>query len=62
MHTSVHAVLVNPVPMAVWGLIVAALLIVGSLPVFAGLAVVLPILGHATWHVYRKVVEPASSS
>jgi uncharacterized membrane protein len=59
IHASVRAVLVNPVPMVVWGLIVAALLIVGSLPVFAGLAVVLPILGHATWHVYRKVVEPA---
>ena len=45
--------------MVVWGLIVAVLLIVGSLPLFAGLAVVLPILGHATWHLYRKVVEPA---
>jgi uncharacterized membrane protein len=62
IHTSVRAVLANPVPMAAWGLIVAALLIVGSLPVFAGLAVVLPILGHATWHVYRKVVEPLPSA
>jgi uncharacterized membrane protein len=59
IHASVRAVLTNPIPMAVWGLIVAALLIVGSLPLFAGLAVVLPILGHATWHVYRKVVVPA---
>ena len=59
IHASVRAVLVNPIPMAVWGLIVAALLIVGSLPLFAGLAVVLPILGHATWHLYRKLVEPA---
>ena len=58
IHASVRAVLVNPVPMAVWGLMVAALLIVGSLPLLAGLAVVLPILGHATWHLYRKVVEP----
>ncbi|MDW6025812.1 DUF2189 domain-containing protein [Mesorhizobium sp. BAC0120] len=58
IHTSVRAVLTNPIPMFVWGLIVAVLLIIGSLPVFAGLAVVLPILGHATWHVYRKVVEP----
>jgi uncharacterized membrane protein len=48
--------------MAVWGLIVAVALIIGSLPVFAGLAVVLPILGHATWHVYRKVVEPPARS
>ena len=60
IHTSVRAVLANPIPMAVWGLIVAVALIIGSLPVFAGLAVVLPILGHATWHVYRKVVEPPS--
>jgi uncharacterized membrane protein len=51
-------VLANPVAIAVWGLIVAALLILGSLPLLAGLAVVLPILGHATWHLYRKAVEP----
>lgn len=48
--------------MAVWGLIVAVALIIGSLPVFAGLAVVLPIPGHATSHVYRKVVEPPARS
>jgi uncharacterized membrane protein len=56
--TSVRAVLANPIPMAAWGLIVAALLLVGSLPAFFGLAVVMPVLGHATWHLYRKVVEP----
>jgi uncharacterized membrane protein len=56
--TSVRAVLANPVTMACWGLIVAALLLVGSLPAFFGLAVIVPILGHATWHLYRKVVEP----
>jgi uncharacterized membrane protein len=42
--------------MALWGVIVAALLLIGSLPAFFGLAVVVPILGHATWHLYRKVV------
>jgi hypothetical protein len=47
-----------PITMAAWGLIVAVLLAVGSLPFFVGLAVVLPVLGHATWHLYRKVVEP----
>ena len=62
IHTSVRAVLANPIPMAAWGLIVAVLLIIGSLPVFAGLAVVLPVLGHATWHLYRKVVEPLPSA
>jgi uncharacterized membrane protein len=56
--TSVRVVAANPVPMAAWGLIVAALLAIGSLPFFIGLAVVVPVLGHATWHLYRKVVEP----
>jgi uncharacterized membrane protein len=56
--TSVRAVAANPVIMAVWGLIVAALLVIGSLPFFFGLAVVVPVLGHSTWHLYRKVVEP----
>ena len=54
--TSVRAVLANPVPMAMWGFIVAALLAIGSLPVLLGLTVVLPVLGHATWHLYRKAV------
>ncbi len=62
IETSVRAVMANPVPMALWGLMVAALLAIGSIPVFAGLAVVLPVLGHATWHLYRKVVEPEHAS
>ena len=62
IHASFRAVIANPIPMAAWGLIVAALLIAGSLPLFAGLAVVLPILGHSTWHLYRKVVEPAPAA
>lgn len=56
--TSVRATIANPVPVLLWGLIVAALLVIGSIPIFAGLAVVLPVLGHATWHLYRKLVEP----
>lgn len=55
--TSMHAVMANPVPMAAWGMIVAVLLAVGSVPVFLGLIVVMPILGHATWHLYRAVVR-----
>jgi uncharacterized membrane protein len=54
--TSVRAVLANPVPMAVWGLIVAGGLVLGSIPLFLGLIIVMPVLGHATWHLYRKVV------
>jgi uncharacterized membrane protein len=45
--------------MALWGLVVAAALLVGSIPLFLGLAVVVPVLGHATWHLYRRVVAPA---
>lgn len=54
--TSRRAVLANPGAMALWGFIVAALVALGSLPVFIGLAIVMPVLGHATWHLYRKVV------
>ena len=57
VETSVKAVMQNPRTMAIWGLVVAGLLIVGSIPLFAGLAVAVPVLGHATWHLYRKVVE-----
>jgi uncharacterized membrane protein len=42
--------------MAVWGLIVALALLIGSIPAFLGLIIVMPILGHATWHLYRRVV------
>lgn len=55
--TSINAVLANPIVMVIWGLIVAYALLMGSLPFFVGLAVVLPVLGHATWHMYRAVVE-----
>ncbi len=57
VETSVRAVLENPRTMALWGLIVAGALMVGSLPFLIGLAVVFPVLGHATWHLYRAVVE-----
>jgi uncharacterized membrane protein len=56
--TSVRVVIANPLTMALWGLIVAALLVIGSLPLFLGLTVVVPVLGHATWHLYRRAVEP----
>jgi len=58
MHTSVRAVLRNPLMMAAWGLFVAVTLVIGSLAFFVGLALVLPVLAHSTWHLYRKVVEP----
>jgi uncharacterized membrane protein len=55
--TSVRAVMANPGPMALWGLIVAVALVVGTIPLFLGLIVVLPVLGHATWHLYRKTIS-----
>jgi len=59
--TSIRAVLRNPFTMIAWGLIVAALLVLGSLPLFFGLTIVMPVLGHATWHLYRRVVEPQAA-
>jgi uncharacterized membrane protein len=56
--TSFRVVRSNPLTMAVWGLIIAAGLFIGALPLLFGLAVVLPVLGHATWHLYRKAVVP----
>jgi uncharacterized membrane protein len=56
--TSYRVVRANPMTMAVWGLIVAGALVLGSLPFLVGLTVVMPVLGHSTWHLYRKVVEP----
>jgi uncharacterized membrane protein len=57
VYTSLRVMAMNPVPMALWGLIVAALLVIGSIPFFVGLTVVMPVLGHATWHLYRRTVE-----
>jgi uncharacterized membrane protein len=58
MITSVRAVTTSPIPMLAWAAIVVALLIVSLLPAFVGLVVVMPILGHTTWHLYRRLVEP----
>ncbi len=58
--TSVRAVLTNPFTMALWGIIVASILAIGFLLLFIGLAVAVPILGHSTWHLYRKVVDHAA--
>jgi len=58
LATSIRVVAANPMTMALWGLIVAAMLVIGSIPFFLGLTVVMPVLGHATWHLYRRAVEP----
>lgn len=60
MITSVQAVLTSPGPMLAWGVTVVALIFIGSAPAFLGLIFVLPVLGHATWHLYRRAVAPAA--
>ncbi len=62
MITSVRAVAANPVPMFFFAAVIAGLLAVSSLPAFLGLLVTLPILGHATWHLYRRVIAPEAVS
>ncbi len=57
--TSLRAMRENPRVLALWGLTVAGCLVLGSIPLFLGLAIVLPVLGHATWHLYRRLVAPA---
>jgi uncharacterized membrane protein len=56
MQTSARVVMANPLMMAIWGLIIVATMVLGALPALVGLAVVIPVLGHASWHLYRKVV------
>jgi uncharacterized membrane protein len=57
LETSIRAVRVNPWATTTWGLRVAGLLVLGCIPAFIGLAVVLPVLGYATWHLYTRMVE-----
>ncbi len=55
--TSLRVVRLNPVPISIWGIIVALALALGSIPLFGGLPVVIPVIGHTTWHLYRHLVE-----
>ncbi len=56
--TSIRVTMRNPRPILAWGFTVAALLAIGSIPAFLGLIVILPVLGHATWHLYRAAIVP----
>lgn len=58
IRTSLKVCARNPGTMTLWGLIVAAALVAGSIPALVGLVVAVPVLGHATWHLYRRAVEP----
>jgi uncharacterized membrane protein len=57
MEASWRVTQANPFTVALWGLIVAVALVLGSLPLFFGLAIVMPVLGHATWRLYRRAIE-----
>ena len=61
MVSSFKAVVLNLQPMLHWAWIVAGVLFVAMAPFFLGLVVALPVLGHATWHLYRKTIEPATA-
>jgi uncharacterized membrane protein len=59
MITSFQFVLANPLPMLAWAALIAGLTFAAMLPAFLGLFLVLPLLGHATWHLYRLVTQAA---
>jgi uncharacterized membrane protein len=59
MITSIKAVAANPAPMALFAAIIGVMLLFSALTGFLGLLIALPVLGHATWHLYRRVVVPA---
>lgn len=61
MITSIRTVAASPLPMLAWAGVVAALLVLSVMPVFLGLVVTLPVLGHATWHLYRRAIAPAEA-
>ena len=62
MITSVRSVVMNPVPMIGWAAVIVVLMIVSCLPYFIGLMVTLPVLGHTSWHLYRRIVAPPSAA
>lgn len=62
MITSFRTVTESPAPMLGWGAVVAGLTFLAMIPAFLGLFVVLPLLGHATWHLYRQLVAAGSGA
>ena len=61
MLASFLALVRNPPAMAVWGGLIVALVAIGIATAFIGLVVTMPVVGHATWHAYRALIEPAPS-
>ena len=56
ISTSIKAVKKNPVPMFRWAATIAVLIAVGISLFFVGLAIAIPVIGHASWHAYREIV------
>ncbi|MDM7255503.1 MAG: DUF2189 domain-containing protein, partial [Paracoccus sp. (in: a-proteobacteria)] len=54
--TSIQAVKLNPLVLGIWGLVIAVVLFAGIAPLFLGLFIALPVLGHASWHMYRQLM------
>ncbi len=61
MLTSIRVVSENPVVMLTWAAIISVTMLLSLVPAFLGLTFTLPILGHTTWHLYQRVVEPAEA-
>lgn len=62
MVTSVRSVVMNPIPLIGWAAVIVVLMIVSAIPYFLGLLVTLPVLGHASWHLYRRIIAPLPDS
>ena len=60
MITSVRAVVTSPLPMIGWAAVIVVVLAVSAMPYFLGLIVTLPVLGHTTWHLYRRIIAPVA--
>ena len=58
MLASLRALMLNPLPLLVWAALIVALTLIGFLSFHIGLVVMMPVVGHATWHAYRELVEP----
>ncbi len=59
--TSMRAVTANPMTAALWAAVIVTVIGLGALPLLLGLVVAVPVVGHATWHAYRELVEPAAA-
>ena len=59
MMTSIRVVTENPVVMLTWAAIISVTMLLSMIPAFLGLIFTLPVLGHATWHLYQRAVPPA---